>query len=312
MPDDTSIPCAAVIYQHPLAYLLGLEGLALLRGWAGDFDRDFVLARLAEVRRLVNDPVLAEHPGFDVARGDARAGYRDWAPTYDDPSNGLFAVDEPAVDAILDTLPVGDALDVACGTGRFTQRLVARGHRVVGVDASPEMLDVARPKVPDADFHVGRLDDLPVPDASVDLVLCALALSHVPDLAPVLAEFARVVRPGGHVVIDDVSHELIFRGSVVKALGPNGEPGLAPAFRHTPGDYLRAALAAGLQVRRCEEPGFPASDARTQQDDPHPPPGAVELGSWEDAPWALLPLIPAAAQAAWAISPIVVWDFTRT
>lgn len=39
-----------MIYQHPLAYLLGVEGVALLRGWAGDYDKDFVVAHLAEVR----------------------------------------------------------------------------------------------------------------------------------------------------------------------------------------------------------------------------------------------------------------------
>jgi SAM-dependent methyltransferase len=146
-----------VIYQHPLAYLLGLEGLALLRGRAGDFDRDFVLARLAEVRRLLDEPALANHPGVDVARRDSQTGYRAWAPTYDDPDTGLFAVDAPAVDAILDTLPVGDALDAACGTGRFSVRLATRGHRVVGVDSSPEMLELAREEVPGSEFHLGEL-----------------------------------------------------------------------------------------------------------------------------------------------------------
>ncbi len=44
-----------MIYQHPLAYLLGLEGIALLRAWAGDYDKALVEARLAEVRRLLDD-----------------------------------------------------------------------------------------------------------------------------------------------------------------------------------------------------------------------------------------------------------------
>ena len=46
-----------MVYQHPLAYLIGMEGLALLRAWAGDYDydREFVTARLAETRKLLDD-----------------------------------------------------------------------------------------------------------------------------------------------------------------------------------------------------------------------------------------------------------------
>lgn len=297
-----------MIYQHPLAYLLGLEGLALLRGWAGDFDRDFVLERLAEVRRLLDSPVLANHPGVEVARRDSQTGYRAWAATYDDPDNGLFALDEPAVDDILDTLPVGDALDAACGTGRFSARLAARGHRVVGVDSSSEMLARAREKVPGAAFHLGGLDHLPLADASVDLVVCALALTHVRRLDAVLGEFARVVRAGGHVVIADAHHELVFRGSVVKAAGANGEPGLVETYRHTPGDFLRAAIPVGLQVRRCEELGLSSRDPRS---DTAPAPSEITVGGSDDWPWTLLPLVPAAAQAAWQVPAVIVWDFER-
>jgi hypothetical protein len=58
-----------VIYQHPLAYLLGVEKLALLRAWAGDYDEAFVRARLAEVRRLLDEPALADHPGSRCGEG---------------------------------------------------------------------------------------------------------------------------------------------------------------------------------------------------------------------------------------------------
>jgi hypothetical protein len=124
-----------------------------------------------------------------------------------------------------------------------------------------------------------------------------------------MAQFARVVRPGGHVVIADAHHELVFRGSIVKALGPDGEPGLVPTYRHTPGDFLRAALPVGLQVRRCEEPGLPSRDSRSQAP---PPPADIAVGAFEDWPWTLLRLVPAAAQAAWAIPAVIVWDFERT
>jgi SAM-dependent methyltransferase len=133
--------------------------------------------------------------------------------------------------------------------------------------------------------------------------VCALALVHVPSLEPVLAEFARVLRPGGHLAISDVHHELVLLGSVVNALGPAGEPGWAPTYRHTAGDYLRAALPLGLQPQRCEEP------RPTLPDRPSPPPPEITVGDWADWPWALLPLVPAAALAAWDKPSTIIWHF---
>ena len=55
-----------MIYQHPLAYLLGLEGIALMRAWAGDFDKDFIQRRVDEVRRLLATETIAGHEGVMV------------------------------------------------------------------------------------------------------------------------------------------------------------------------------------------------------------------------------------------------------
>jgi SAM-dependent methyltransferase len=297
-----------VIYQHPLAYLLGLEGIALLRAWAGDFDEAFVEARLREVRALLEDERLTSHPGVHVWPGDVETGYRQWASTYDgEPRNGLFDIEEPVMHEILDALPAGRAVDAACGTGRYTAHLADKGHAVVGVDNSADMLAVARARLPHSDFLAGSLDNLPMPDNSADLIVCALALAHVPELGVVMAEFARVLRLRGHLVISDAHHELIFRGSVVRALTATGEPGLAATYPHTPGDFLRAALPVGFQVCCCEEPRGSRS-----HDEPAPSPVTptdVPLGTWHDWPWTLLPVIPDAARAAWATPSVVIWDF---
>lgn len=58
---------------------------------------------------------------------------------------------------------------------------------------------MARRTVPDGEFLLADLHRLPVADDAVDLVTCSLVLTHVPDLRPVTAEFARVLRPGGHL-----------------------------------------------------------------------------------------------------------------
>ena len=293
-----------MIYQHPLAYLLGVEGLALLRAWAGDYDEAFVRARLAEVRRLLDEPVLADHPGVAVRRGDLPAAYRGWSASYDEPRNSLFDFDEPVMHELLEALPAGTVLDAACGTGRYAAYLVAQGHhRVLGVDSSPEMLHRASIRVPQGTFLRGDLHRLPVADDAVDIVVCALALVHVPSLAPVLAEFARVLRPGGHLVASDVHRDLVMLGSVVHSPGPTGEPGLAPTYRHSTGDYLRAALPVGLRVRRCQEP------RPMLPDQPPSPPEKITVSEWADWPWTLLPLIPAATDAAWDKPSTTIWHF---
>ncbi|WP_344875916.1 class I SAM-dependent methyltransferase [Nonomuraea antimicrobica] len=292
-----------MIYENPLAYVLGLQGMALMRSFTGEHGREFVEARLAEVRRLLDDASLAE-AGVDVVRLAPAEGYRIWSETYDGP-NATFDYDEPIVKEIVAGLPKGMALDAACGTGRYAALLSGDGHQVIGVDGSPDMLARARARVPQAEFLRGDLSRLPVPDATADLVVCALALTHVPALDPVLAEFARVLRPGGSVVISDIHPEGVARGVVPPVRLPDGRPGRVATYHHRIGDYVRAALKAGFQVRRCEEPRTPAADR------PQPPPrprGPGVLGPWDVWPWVLTDLAPEAADAAIAGSPvIVVW-----
>lgn len=293
-----------MIYQDPLAYLLGLEGIALLDAWGGDHDRAFTDARLAEIRRLLDDDqlrgqgVLVERVSTVIAYAQQSSGYDAGA------GGGLFETDEPIVAEYLSGREPGVALDAACGTGRFAEFLAKAGHRVIGVDSSPDMLAYARRRVPAGEFRVGELDRLPLPDDSVDVIVCALALVHVPSLQPVLAEFARVLRPGGDLIISDVHHELVTRGSVITARGPAGEPCLVATYRHQLGDYLRPALSLGLQVRRCEEP------SAAQSDGPLPEP-ATGIGDWQDWPWTLMEYLPSAVRAAGNCPSLVIWHFQQ-
>jgi SAM-dependent methyltransferase len=250
---------------------------------------------------LLDDESLSGD-GVAVDHIDTVDGYRVWSKTYDEPRNGLFDFEEPAVREILDAQQPGVAVDAACGTGRYAEYLAARVHQVIGVDSSPDMLARARARVPKAEFHPGDLHQLPLADDSADVVVCALALAHVPALAPVLAEFARVLRPGGHLVISDLHPESVSMGSIPSVLGPGGRPARLATHRHLVGDYLRAALSSGLQVRRCEECHLPAG--------PAPATASTEPGPWNLWPWSLAGLVPEAAEAANAGRPVtIVWHF---
>jgi demethylmenaquinone methyltransferase/2-methoxy-6-polyprenyl-1,4-benzoquinol methylase len=117
------------------------------------------------------------------------------------------------------------ALDCACGTGDLTRALADGGAaRVTGLDFTAEMLDIARtkrlapkrsPRHPNIDYIQGDAMALPFADASFDIVTIAFGLRNVSDPARALAEFRRVLRPGGRLVILEFDEP---RNRVVRAL----------------------------------------------------------------------------------------------
>ncbi|GCD90758.1 class I SAM-dependent methyltransferase [Nocardioides sp. LS1] len=302
-----------VISQHPMAYLLGLQGIALFRAWNGEFDRDYAEARIAEIRALL-DAADSIGAGIDVPVIPTAEAYDGWAPFYDGPRNLMLEREQVLVHAILDRLPVGRALDVACGTGRHAAYLAGLGHTIIGTDVSPAMLDVARAKLPDAELHLADMHALPVADASVDTVVTGLAVNHVPDLRPVFAEFARVLRPGGHLVVSDSRG--LMEGARLYPMAfedRDGKPGFMRSWVHSTSSFLHAALPLGLRVLACEEVGrdedmVDATGTEYLDDEPVRPwaAGDEEPASiWELHPWA-----PAATNANFRGKPsCIVWHF---
>jgi SAM-dependent methyltransferase len=293
----------AVIYPHPLAYLIGLEGVALLRAFGGEYDDEFTQARLDEIRKLLDS---AGELGGAVAvpRISTTQGYAAWAEFYDAPGNDMIDIEQPVVREILDDLPPGLALDAACGTGRHSAYLASLGHTVIGVDSSPDMLELAREKVPEGEFREGDLNRLPVPDEHVDLVVCGLALMHLLDLEPAFAEFARVLRPGGHLVVSDGRAVIARTRMPVVNRDTDGTAGYMHASGWRTSDYLTAALPLGFEVMRCAEPLRPEPIVEEGETAPEIVPGEFT------SVWDLHPRIPEAANAAYRDTPIaIVWHF---
>jgi ArsR family transcriptional regulator len=97
--------------------------------------------------------------------------------------------------------------DLGCGTGPLSVALAPHVARVIGVDQSAAMLKAARRAAApyaNVELHEGRLESLPLADAACDAALLVLGLSYVPDPGAVMGEAARVLRPGGCVVVLDL------------------------------------------------------------------------------------------------------------
>ncbi len=134
------------------------------------------------------------------------AAYARWAPVYD-PVFGVItnsAINKTV--AVLNTLPPGRILEIGVGTGLALPRY-KRDHRITGIDLSTDMLERARKRVAgQALANIEKLVEmdathLDFADASFDAAVAMFLITVVPDPAAVLAEAARVVKPGGRIVL---------------------------------------------------------------------------------------------------------------
>ena len=101
--------------------------------------------------------------------------------------------------------PGSRALDVATGTGDLAVALRARGADVVGIDFSEPMLELARAKAPNVHFQTGNALSLPFSDSQFDAVTVGFGARNFSDLDTGLAELTRVTRPGGRVVVLEIT-----------------------------------------------------------------------------------------------------------
>ncbi len=236
-------------------FFAGTIGIAIARGWyePGNDNK----ARMAELRSILDS--LDEFPNSIDLRPTERTpfdGYGEWAATYDT-ANPMINAESQVVTPMLRQLvrPGCVALDAGCGTGRHAEMLTSIGCVTIGVDQSTAMLDIARSKVPNAQFLEGRFESLPLDDTSVDIAVASLGLCHLPDPEPGVVELARVLRPDGTIVISDPHPTGGLTGG--QAFYGGLRPGETMPFvrnhHHLTSTWLRAFRVAELEVVECIE-----------------------------------------------------------
>jgi ubiquinone/menaquinone biosynthesis C-methylase UbiE len=148
-----------------------------------------------------------------TTKTDARRTFDRWAGSYErDPFSRMIArLQRDALEAL--ELGRGDRLlDVGCGTGAGVRAAAEVVERAVGVDLSPKMLAEARKRaagLAGVEFVQGDSEDLPFGDGEFTAVLCTTSLHHYPRPEMAAREMARVLTPGGRVVIGDGTSDAV-------------------------------------------------------------------------------------------------------
>ena len=174
----------------------------------------------------------------------------------------------------------GNALDVGCGEGRFCRMLQSRGVEAVGVDPTPALVSVARTRDPRGTYVKATAERRPFREEAFDLVVSYLSLIDIQDVEAAVPEMARVLRPGGTLLIANLTSfntACADLGWVKDAGGRRAYypidnylqaramwieyRGIRIVNHHRPlSTYLRALLGAGLVLTHFDEPA-PSADA---------------------------------------------------
>jgi SAM-dependent methyltransferase len=175
-------------------------------------------------------------------------GHALWADSYDARPNPLLALEARILTGLLGPVDSLRAVDVACGTGRWTERLAREGARVAGVD-------ICRPMLARASSHArlsGRLAladacALPFPSGTADLTLCSFAIGYMADLGAAAAEMARITTAGGRLAISDF-HPLAAAAGWTRSFRAAGRVYHIDHFVRSSRQLCHEIRAAGLDL----------------------------------------------------------------
>jgi SAM-dependent methyltransferase len=180
---------------------------------------------------------------------------RDWAEVME----GWNGWALPVYRHVLQRVPADTStsvLDIGCGAGRFCRMAADRGAQVAGIDATAPLVEIARERVPDGDFRVGDMADVPWPDDSFDLVTGFNSFFIADDMVQALREARRVCRPGASVAMtvfgrpDRCQSTTVFRSLRQFTPAPSTPARAGPAL-HEEGVLETRAANAGLTPKEA-------------------------------------------------------------
>jgi len=187
-------------------------------------------------------------------RASVEEGYARWAATYDQTPNPLLALEQRCLLPLLPNIAGKRVLDLACGTGRWLEKLLAAKPALgIGIDSSAAMLAVARGKAA-ISRHLARADCSQLPFASnvFDVAVCSFAVEHIADLSRLACEWSRVLRRPGDLFITGLHPAAYSTGWRVGFRDSQGAMQI-DAVPHSAEEMVSEFRGAGFEVSHAME-----------------------------------------------------------
>lgn len=143
--------------------------------------------------------------------------YNTWAQDYDNqPDNLMLALDEEVFKGLLNDINVKNKIvaDIGCGTGRHWKKLFDKNpKKIIGFDVSEEMLKILQQKFLEAETYLLINDTLKqLKNESCDIIISTLTIAHIKNADAAIAEWDRVLKPGGYILLTDYHPFVLAKG----------------------------------------------------------------------------------------------------
>ncbi len=177
--------------------------------------------------------------------------YNAWAKTYDEDINSTIYIDELYFHKFWGNLNNKKALEIGCGSGRNTQKLVQANHNIIAIDISKSMLEKAKLKTINhyVNFICGDYIKLEISDNDFDFAIISLVLEHIEDLNKVFAKVFANLKNGASLFISEIHPQRMQNGSGARFIDKESNVEIrAKSFVHNEQDFENAAKMVGFEM----------------------------------------------------------------
>ena len=181
--------------------------------------------------------------------------YNSWADQYDTNENKTRDLDRKSTIDTLNKYDFENVLELGCGTGKNTEWLLKKAKRIIGLDFSQEMLNLAKSKITDnrVDFEKADLTkDWEIEDNFADLITCSLTLEHIKDLNHIFRQADKKLKKNGLFFISELHPFKQYSGSKAKYETENGTKELEVYVHHI-SEYMDDAKNNGFDFVELKE-----------------------------------------------------------